>query len=64
MGTAFSGAEECVWKGLAACHRAEEREIHAHYCAAFYCLLFCWFGVLGFFLLCSIPPLSSSETPL
>lgn len=53
MGTGFSSTEGCVWKRLAACHRAEEREMHAHYCTPFYCLLFCWFW-WGFFLLCSV----------
>lgn len=53
MGTGFSSTEEFVWKRLAACHGAEERETHAHYCAPFYCLLFCC-GVLFFFSCCSV----------
>lgn len=39
MGIGFSSAEECVWKGLAACHWAEEKETHAHYYPPLYCLL-------------------------
>lgn len=61
MGIGFSSTEEFVWKRLAACHGAEEREMHAHYCSPFYYLLFCC-GVIFFFflLLCGILPRSFS----
>lgn len=47
MGAGFSNTEECVWKGLAACHGAEE--IHAQCCTPFNCLLICCFLLWGLF---------------